>query len=77
MHPRLQLAQVMADSKGHSLSKPELDSLLKGAATDVLKSASASLAEQCREVLKPKLNQQQLKLLQDPVVFILLLLFLL
>eukprot|EP00439_Symbiodinium_sp_Y106_P030402 s829_g3.t1 len=62
----LQLAQVRADSLGAlAFSKPELDQLLKGAAVDVLKSASAPLAEQCREVLKPKLNNQQLKGLQD------------
>lgn len=62
----LQLAQVRADSLGGlAFSKPELDQLLKGAAVDVLKSASAPLAEQCREVLKPKLNNQQLKGLQD------------
>jgi len=62
----LQLAQVRADSQGASaFPKTELNQLLKGAAVDVMKSSSAALAEQCREVIKSKLNSQQLKALQD------------
>lgn len=62
----LQLAQVRAESQGSSpFPKAELDLLLKGAAVDVTKSSAAPLAEQCCEVLKSKLNSQQLKGLQD------------
>ena len=61
----LQLAQVRADSQGSGFPKNELDQLLKGAAVDVLKSSAAHLAEQCRNVLKSKLNSQQLKALQE------------
>ena len=53
----LQLAQVKAESGASTFPKPEMDLLLKGAAVDVMKSAAAPLAEQCREVLKSKLKQ--------------------
>merc|ERR1719362_808182 len=60
----LRLAQVMAEHR-EPLGNAEVDLLLKGAYTDVLKSPAAPLAEQCKEVLTAKLNQQQLKALQD------------
>eukprot|EP00931_Biecheleriopsis_adriatica_P034702 TRINITY_DN20021_c0_g5_i1.p1 TRINITY_DN20021_c0_g5~~TRINITY_DN20021_c0_g5_i1.p1 ORF type:complete len:4603 (-),score=1119.02 TRINITY_DN20021_c0_g5_i1:34-13842(-) len=61
----LQLAQVRSDSQEGALQRQELDQLLKGADVSVLKTDKAALAEQCAEVLKPKLNNQQLKGLQD------------
>lgn len=61
----LQLAQIMGESEGTGLAKAELDLLLKGAATDVTKSSNAALAEQCKDVMKSKLNNQQMKGLQD------------
>jgi len=60
----LRLAQIMADQQ-EPLGAGELDLLLKGASVDITKSSSAPLAEQCKAVLTSKLNQQQIKGLQD------------
>ncbi|CAK0878751.1 unnamed protein product [Prorocentrum cordatum] len=60
----LRLAQMVAES-GEPLAQGELDLLLKGAQVDVMKTAAANLAEQCRSVLPGKLSPQQVKGLQD------------
>eukprot|EP00928_Gymnodinium_smaydae_P025254 TRINITY_DN20180_c0_g1_i4.p1 TRINITY_DN20180_c0_g1~~TRINITY_DN20180_c0_g1_i4.p1 ORF type:complete len:4280 (-),score=1133.62 TRINITY_DN20180_c0_g1_i4:296-13135(-) len=60
----LRLAQVAAEAT-EPLRPAVLDLLLKGATVDISKTDKAGLAEQCKEVLKGKLSEPQLKALQD------------
>jgi len=62
----LRLAQLKASADPQeALDSGGLDLLLKGASQDVTKSSAANQAAQCEQVLKPRLNAQQIKALQD------------
>eukprot|EP00927_Polykrikos_kofoidii_P026243 TRINITY_DN23401_c0_g4_i1.p1 TRINITY_DN23401_c0_g4~~TRINITY_DN23401_c0_g4_i1.p1 ORF type:complete len:2209 (-),score=513.79 TRINITY_DN23401_c0_g4_i1:103-6207(-) len=60
----LRLAQVRAEQQ-EPLDQQALDLLLKGASMDITKTDKANLAESCKNVLKGKLSEAQLKAFQD------------